>query len=381
MANTFTDLANDAFRAADQVGRELVGAIPAVTINTDAALKVAKGDTVRSHVTQSQTVNTSYAPSMTIPQGDDQTVDSKTMTVDSYASVRIPYTGEDRKHLDNGPGWSSVYGDQIKQAMRSITNKIEQDLLSHIYKNAGNAVGTSGTTPFGSNFNLIADAWKLMVDRGAPDDGQTTLVMDTAAAVKLMQLAALYQVNTSGSDELLRQGVLLDLYGIKLRKSAQVALHTEGTNSGYLVDLGAGYGVGSKTIHVDTGTGTLVAGDIVTFGGDTERYVVGTGFAGDGDGDIVLNSGLIEAIADDEAVATQDAYRANVAFHRNAVELCVRGVSGKDAAVEQLTVADPHSGLVYEIRLYDGYQKQMIEVGCLYGYKVWKPDFVTIVQG
>jgi hypothetical protein len=381
MANSFTDLANDAFRAADLVGRELVGAIPAVTVNTSAALSVAKGDYVRSHVTRSQTVNTSYAPAMTIPEGTDQTVDSKTMTINSYASVQIPYTKEDVKHLNNGAGWASVYGDQIKQAMRSITNKIEADLLLDIYKNAGNATGTSGTTPFASNFNVIADIWKLMADRGCPDDGLTSLVMDTAAAVKMMQLAALYQVNTSGSNELLRQGELLDLYGIKLRKSAQVALHTEGTNANYLTDLLAGYSVGDKTIHVDTGTGTLVAGDIVTFGGDTEKYVIGTGFAGDGDGDIVLNSGLTEAIADGEAVATENAYRANVAFHRDAVELCVRGVAGDDAAKERVTIYDPHSGLGFELRLYEGYQKMMIEIGCLYGYKVWKPDFVTILQG
>lgn len=384
MANVFTDLAADIYKSADIVGRELVGAVPAVIINSDAGQKAAKGDTIRSHVTREATLNTSYAPSMTIPEGTDQTVDNKTMIVDSYASVQIPYTGEDIKHLNNGSGFETVYGQQIQQAMRKIVNKIELDLLLALKNGAGNAVGTSGTTPFGSNFDLIADARKLLVDRGMPWDGAVSLVMDTAAGANLRKLSSLYKVNESGGNALLRQGVLLDLYGCMLRESGQVAYHTEGTNASYLTDLLAGYAVGDKTIHVDTGTGTLLAGDIVTFAADTERYVIGTGFAGDGDGDIILNSGLIEAIADGEAVATQNSYRANIMLHRGAAELAMRPVAvpfGGDAAVDRMTVQDPFSGLVFELALYKGYQKAMIEVGCLYGNKVWKPDFICTVQG
>lgn len=384
MANVLTDLAADIYKAADIVGRELVGAIPAVTINSDASQRVAKGDTIRAAFTREPTLNTSFAPSMTIPEGDDQTVDNKTMTVDSYAAVRIPYTGEDIAHLNNGVGFETVYGDQVVQAMRKIVNKLEQDFCLALKNGSGNAVGTSGTTPFGSDFALIADARKLLVDRGMPWDGAVSLVMNTAAGNNLRKLSALYKVNESGGNELLRQGVLLDIYGCMLRESAQIANHTEGTNSGYLVDLLAGYAVGDKTIHVDTGTGTLLAGDIVTFGGDTERYVIGTGFAGDGDGDIVLNAGLIEAIADGEAVATQNAYAGNIMLHRGAAEFAMRPVKqpmGGDAAVDRMTVRDPWSGLLFDIAVYKGYQKAMIEIGCLYGYKVWKPEFVCTVQG
>ena len=98
MSNTLTDLAADLYKAADVVGRELVGLIPSVTVNAGAE-QAAKGDNVRSHFTRTPTVNSSFAPSMTVPEGTDQIVDNKVLQLNQYASVQIPWTGEDIKHV------------------------------------------------------------------------------------------------------------------------------------------------------------------------------------------------------------------------------------------------------------------------------------------
>ena len=52
--------------------------IPSVTVNTGIE-RVAVGQTVRSHFTRAATVG-NMTPAMTIPEGTDQTVDTKTMT-------------------------------------------------------------------------------------------------------------------------------------------------------------------------------------------------------------------------------------------------------------------------------------------------------------
>lgn len=381
MANTLTNLAADIYKAADMVGRELVGFASSATINAGIE-RAAKGDTVRAAFTRPQTVNTSYAPSMTIPEGADQTVDNKTVTLDSYASVQIPWTGEEQKHLNNGPGFETVYGDQIKQALRTIVNKVELAGWTEAYKNASRAYGTAGTTPFASNFNELPHLRKILADNGMPFDGQVSVVMDTAAGAALRSLAQLQKANEAGGSELLRQGTLLDLQGFMLKESGQIGTHTKGTGSGYLVNNASGEAVGQTTITVDTGTGTIVAGDIVTFAGTTHKYVVNTALAS---GDLVIGTpGLLVAEADNDAVTVGANYTPNVAFHRKALELAIRPPQmpeGGDAADDVMIVQDPHSGLVFEVASYKGYMKRMIEVRCLYAWKAWKPDAIALLIG
>jgi hypothetical protein len=384
MANVLTDLAADIYKAADVVGRELVGFIPSVTINAGSE-RAAQNDTVRSHFTRASTVNTSYSPAMTIPEGDDQTVDNKTLTINKAANVQIPWTGEDIRHVNNGSGFETIYGDQIAQAMRGIVNAIEVEVATEAYTNASRAVGTAGTNPFASNFDIMADARKVLEDNGCPIDGRLTMVGNTAATAALRKLATLQKANEQGTDALVRRGELLDLQGLMIKGSAGVQSHTKGAGVGY--DLNGAAAVGATTITLDGGTVNttgIKAGDVVTFAGDSTKYVVGTGLTAVS-GDIVLNNpGLVAAVADTVEMTIGNTYTANVAFHQAAIELAARAPEqpfGGDAAVDRMTVQDPLSGLVFEIAVYKGYGKTMIDVTTLYGVKAWKPDFIVGVLG
>jgi hypothetical protein len=384
VANVLTDLAADIYKAADIVGREQVGFIPSVTINAGSE-RAAFGDTVRSHFTRKPTLNTSYTPSMTIPEGDDQTVDNKTMTIDQVANVQIPWTGEDIRHVNNGSGFETIYGDQIAQAMRTITNAIEAHVGTKVYQGASRAIGAAGTTPFGSNFDVVAEARQVLVDNGAPMDGQVSMVLSTTAGTKLRNLAQLQKANEAGGDTLLRQGTLLDLQGIMLKESAGVASHVKGAGTGY--DAAGGEPIGETTIALDGGTVNttgIKAGDVVTFAGDSNNYIVGTGLTAT-TGNIVLNpTGLVETLADTVEMTIGDSFTANAVFHRAAVELVARAPEqpfGGDAAVDRMTVQDPFSGLIYEIAVYKGYGKTMIDVTTFYAAKVWKGDFAAVLMG
>lgn len=382
MANTLTSLAADIYKAADIVGRELVGLVPSVTINGGAE-RAAKGDTVRSAFTRAQTVNTTFAPAMTIPEGTDQVIDNKTMTLNKYASVQIPWTGEEQKHVANGIGYETVYGDQIAQAYRTIANKIELDLWAEIRVNGSRAFGTAGTTPFASGISELPQLRKILADNGMPFDGQVSAVMDTTAGANLRSLTQLQKVNESGTQSLLRQGVLGELQGFMLKESGQIGVVTKGTGSGYTTSA-AGFAVGTTSVPIITGTGTVLAGDVVTFAGDTNKYVVATGVAAPGT--IVLAApGLRVAIAASATAMTiGNNYTANVALHRKSVELAIRPPAepqGGDAADDKMVVVDPWSGLAFEIASYKGYMKRMIDVRCLYDVKAWKPDAIALLLG
>jgi hypothetical protein len=379
MANVLTDLAADIYKAADVVGRELVGFIPSCTLNTSTD-GAAAGDKVRAAFTRSVT-GAELTPSMTIPEGTDQAIDNKYMTMGNPYGVTIPWTGEDMKHVNNGAGFETIYGDQIRQAMRAIVNYYEGLVAVEAYKNASRAYGTAGTTPFGSNFNEVADLRKILIDNGMPDDGQATLVINSAAGVKLRNLAQLQKANENGTDQMLRRGTLLDLQGLMIKESAQVKVHTAGAASGRLVNNASGYAIGSTSIAFDTGSGAFNAGDVVTFASDTNKYVVGATAATP----LLLNgSGLVAAVADNAAINLGASYTANVAFHQAAIEFAMRAPAkpfGGDAAVDSIVVQDPMSGLVFEVSAYKGFQKAMFTVAAVGGVKAWKPEFIANLLG
>lgn len=381
MANVLTDLAADIYVAADTVGRELTGFSSSVIMNANGSDRVALNDTVRSHFTR-QATDVAISPSMTVPEGTDQTVDNKTLTIDTQRAVQIPWTGEDMRHVNNGSGFETIYGDQIAQAMRRLANKIEADIATEAYQNASRAVGTAGTTPFGSNFNLVAQTRQILVDNGTPMDGQSTLVINTLAGTNLRNLAQLQKANEAGGDRLLRQGTLLDLQGLMLKESAGVQDHTQGTGSSYQTNS-ASLAVGDTVIPADTGTGTIVAGDVVTFAADSvNKYVVVEALSGGSF--TIAEPGLQVAIPDDNAITVGADYTGNVAFHRNSLELAMRAPAvpqGGDLADDSMIVQDPFSGLVFEIRSYKGYRKAMFEVAASWGTRMWKPDFAALVLG
>lgn len=386
MANVLDNLAADIYRAADIVGREAVGFIPSVTINSGVE-RVAYGATVRSFFTRAATVG-NLTPSMTIPEGTDQTVDNKTLTLSKQRGVPIPWTGEDVRLVSSGAGFETIYGDQIAQAMRAIVNEIEIDLATEAYTNASRAVGTAGTTPFASNLDLVADARQILFDNGMPvTDGRVSLVINSLAGTKLRKLAQLQKVNESGDTRLLRQGTLIDILGAMIKESAGVVSHTKGAGTGYDF-VTAGEAVGQTTLSVEGGTVNttgIKAGDVITHAGDSvNAYVVNTGTVATA-ADIVIGSpGLRIAGADANEITIGNSYTANVMLHQAAVELAVRAPAkpaGGDAAVDVMMVQDPHSGLVFEISVYKGFNKAMIYVAAVWGKKAWKPDGIAIVMG
>lgn len=385
MANVLTDLAADIYKAADTVGREKVGFIPSVTINANTE-QATKGQAVRSHFTRQATA-TNISPSMTIPEGTDQTVDTKQLTLTKERGVEIPWTGEDVKYVNNGAGFETIYGDQIAQAMRTLTNEIEADLAVEAATNASRAVGSAGTTPFASTHGVINEARQILVDNGMPvEDGRCSLVLNTLAGTNFRNLSNLYKVNEAGENTLLRQGRLTEISNIMIKESSQIAAHTKGAGAGY--DLNGAGALGDTTITLDGGTVNttgIKAGDVVTFAGDTvNKYVINTGLVATS-GDIIIGGpGLRAAVADTTEMTIGANFTPNVLLHQSAVELAIRAPAspiGGDAAVDVMLVQDPWSGIVFEISVYKGFKKAMIMVGAVWGVKAWKSDAIALVMG
>ena len=267
--------------------------------------------------------------------------------------------------------------------MRVITNQIEKFTALALKNGASRAVGTAGTTPFATDFKILPSLRKVLVDNGCPvEDGELALVLNSTAGANLRGLAQLNRVNEAGGDQMLRRGELLNLNGFSLKESAGIPQHVAGTGANY-VTSGTG-AIGDKSLTLATGTGTILAGDIVSVANsDGSLYVVNSPIAAPGVLGIAA-PGLTGATATAKAVTVGAGYTGNVGFHKSAVEIVMRPPAmppGGDIAVDRTTIFDAVSGLVFEVAEYKGRGMNLFEITTFYGAKVWKPEYVATLLG
>ena len=386
MANdiSLTGLTEILYQARDQVANEPTGFSQGVIVNGGSE-GVSAGGTVTSIRTTEPTLETSYTPAMTVPDSNDITTAVESLTLSSYAGASIPLKGEQFLQLANTVGTEQALKNLYAQSIRKIRNTIEAAIGTAAKNGASRAVGTAGTTPFASNFNTVNELRQILEDNGCPlDDGDLSLIISTGAGTNLRNLSQLTKANEAGSDATLRRGELLNIGGMSIRASAGVASHTKGTGASYLVNQ-TGLTNGSRAITTDTGSGTILAGDIITFASGTgsgHNYVVGSALASNV---VTLNyPGLRGNIADNNAITVGDSYTANVGFHKSAIELAMRPPAqplGGDQGEEIAVMVDEKTGLSFSARLYKGYGMNQIKIMCFYGIKVWKPEFVATLRG
>lgn len=376
MANTLTNLVPDLYEALDTVSRELVGLIPAVTLDSGVE-RAAVGQTIRSHVAPASTA-ADITPAQLPPDTGDQTIGNQNMTISKSRAVPVRWSGEEQRGVNSGAGYSSIIQNQFAQAMRTLTNEMEADLAG-LYASTSRAYGTAGTTPFGTagDYTDASQVLKILKDNGAPQS-DNQLVMDTTAGANFLGKQA--DANRQGADSILRQGVFLDVAGMSLRESAQILTPAIGTGSGFLIN--GTPAVGDTIIPVDTGTGTILAGDIITIAGDSNKYVVETALSG---GNVVIAApGLLVAPANNAAVTVVSAAARNMAFNRSAIVLATRAPARPeegDSAEDVMMITDPRSGISFEVSLYKEYRRVKYEIAASWGFKNFKPEHTALLLG
>jgi hypothetical protein len=383
MSTTLTNLIPDLYAAVDVVSRELVGMIPSVTLDPQVA-RAAINQSVRSPVAPAASA-TDITPGVTPPDDGNQTIGNVSLTITKARRVPIRWTGEQERQAASGVGVNSVRVNQIAQAFRTLANEVESDLAA-LHVGASRAAGTAATTPFGTagNFMDAANARKILADNGAPlSDLQ--LVLDTAAGANLRGVQS--RADIAADVSMMRQGVLLDHSGFMIRESGQIRTFTKGTGASATTNT-AGYAVGATVITLaSAGTGTILAGDVITFAGDTNQYVVASGDADvSGGGTVTLAApGLRRALAASAiAITVVGTSARSMAFPRSAIVLATRLPSlpeAGDSAMDRTTIVDPRSGLAFEVAMYPQYRQMQWEVSLAWGCGVAKAEHLALLLG
>ena len=383
MANTLTNLIPNVYAALDVVSRELVGAVPGVSRDAKAD-RLATGQTLRSHIAPAQSTST-YTPSMAIPAAVDKVIGNADLTLSKNKYSAFSWTGEEEYAVDQGSGFLSIQQDQIAQAFRVLVNEMEADVVSALTLGASRATGAAGTVPFVSTIGASAQARKLLDDNGAPTSGRS-LVINTSAGANLRTLGQLTKANEAGTSMGLRDGELLNLNGFSVRESAQITTPAVGTSANAVAATG-GIALGATDIVLKAaGTGTIVAGDVITFAGDADnQYVVTVGAAAvSGETISIAAPGIRKAMTGEQAITIVAAGPRNLAFTSNSLVLATRlpvFPSQGDLAIDNEVITDPRTGISFDLRVYPGDGMVLYRIHALWGMKVVKPEHCAILLG
>lgn len=372
MAHELDEVIPVFYEALNKVNAEPVGMIPATVISARAS-GVSKGQEVKVPIT---------------PMGDNEDIKSgvtPTADVDDIETVKVTiqkirrgkpivWDGESENAVSGSGMLDPIQVEQFAQRIRGLRNEMEADaateaVISSI--NAGNYFGTPGTNPFANDTKALTAALQKLEDNGAPL-GELQAVLNTTSGRNLRDIEHLQKVNESGTNDLLRRGILGELFGFTVRESAGMR-HVSGTASGYLVNGGGS--IGATQITIDTGTGTFKENDIVKFGSDDTLYVVAEDVASGGT-TLKLKSALKADVADNAAV-TVVSYAPNACFARGSIIMASRVPfvpSRGDNALDRQIITDPLTGIPFELAVWGAEYQTTITIGTAWGFKNIKTE-------
>lgn len=383
MANTITAVLPAIYAGLREVSRELVGFIPNVQRNITVE-RAAVGQVVSVPIVPAATGG-NVTPGSVPPDDGDQVISNMSITIDKSKYSPVRWNGEEQLALGpDGIMYNMLLADQFSESIRWLVNQVEVDVATRAVTAASRAYGTAGTTPFGTAGDLtdFAGPNRILDQNGAPQSGRFMVVNSDSRFNLEGKQSVLFKANEAGTDGLLRRRELTMVQGYGLGFSAGLTAVTKGTGTGFLVNNGAGYSVGATAITVDTGTGTILAGDVITFAGDANKYVVKTALAANVV--TIQEPGLRQAVADNTAITVGNSYAPNVAFTRDALVLAARAPAlptEGDSAADRMTITDPISGLNFEVSLYREYRRARYEVAMAWGSGAPNPKNIALLQG
>ena len=381
MANTLTGIIPTLYEALNTVSREMVGFIPAVRRDSNAE-RAAVDQVVRVPLGEAGALE-DVTPGVSPANSGDTTVGYTDVKITKSKAAPVRWNGEEQRAVGTNGTYNQVLADQFTDAMRKLVNAVEVDLSTAAKVGASRAYGVAADVPFKTAGDLsdFAGIAQILDVNGAPVVDRQLVLGSSAMANLRGKQSVLFKVNEAGTNDMLRNGMTDRVQNFALRYSGGIATHTNGTGASYVAD--GAHAAGIAGVKVKTGTGTVLAGDVVTFASDANKYVVGTGIAAAGT--LQLNKpGLLAALSNAGPMTIGANYVPNAAFARNAIVLVARAPAvpiGGDSADDAMTITDPVTGMTFEVRVYRQYRQVKYEVCLAWGCAVVKPEHVALLIG
>lgn len=347
---------------------------PRLLTSEYSALSANKGQKISVPMTPTMVVG-DVTPGVTPPTPGDMTPAAVDVEMANWKYVTFQLSDKDKFDVRDG-NMPKV----LSKAMATLVDAIDVSILTAGSEGAGAATGTAQTTPFSSAI-LAVQANKIL-NRNKIDKDSRHVMFDADAEANLLALPEFANSQFTGDYQAMTNGT----YDGNRRVGSQwwhnqnIPSHTKGVGTGYVVN--GALSAGDTAIVVDTGTGALVAGDVITFAADTSnKYVVAAAHAG-GAGTVTINSpGLVVDIPDNNAITVANSHVSNLAFSSDSIAFASRPLPASDANAMTDTLVDDVSGLSVRLETMRGWMQDLWVVSALWGVKAVRSEGIVKILG
>lgn len=313
-----------------------------------------------------------------VPPDDTGVVPTKvSIALDQWWEA--PFFLSDKDMLEAMNGFIPM---QASEAIKSLANKVDALLIAKAEASFYYYAGVAGTTPFATDLSEFLTADAFLNDALAPNDNRFMAISSKAKA-NAMGLRAFQDVSFRGDNAGIIRGEIGEKLGAFWFMDQNLTRHTSGTwtNAGTTTGTNA---AGQKTVNLTGGTGSIVAGDKVTFSGaDTQTYVVDSATGTAPTTAIVVSPALITAKSSTETVTVKASHRQNFLFHRDALALASRPFAGADPMGIGFyrSAVDPVSGLALRLEVTRQHKRTRWSYDILCGVGSPRPQFGAVIAG
>lgn len=343
-----------------------------------------RGDTINV------TYPTNYVAKAVTPgaapvEGDSAAPSKVPMVLEEHWDVSTNITDKQLGEIQQG-----VFGSEQDAMVVALVEKVNASIYNEAIR-FYNVAGAAGTNPFATNEDPLLAAIQLLDESRCPASGRVG-VLTPAAKAKALKIDNITRYDARGEGAAKITGVLGNAYGVDLMMDQLVHTHTSTAltagnatvNGAHAVGAGSTDGgrTGTVSIAKATNAAPLVKGDVITFAGDTQSYVVLANVTlAVGNTTVQIAPALTTAKAGSELMTLVATHKAMPVMHRDAISFAsrpLRALSGI-GFIESLT--DPQTGLAITVELQRQHYQSKLAVSCLWGVKSFRPEFGVRLLG
>lgn len=320
------------------------------------------------------------APANVPPTTADSTPTSVAIPMDQWWEAPFYLTDKDVLQCMDG-----TIPMEASEAIKAIANKVDIYLLG-LYIDLYGWYGTAGTTPFADGTTKDATGARKILHKQLAPPQDRRVVLDPDAEANALNIRAFQDASWSGDVEAILNGNLNRKLGFQWFMDQNVFTHTAGTiTTGLIAKASTAVAVGLKTLLATTAASTgacaLKKGDIISFAGDTQTYVLtanATQASAATDVTLAFEPGLAVAKVGSEAITVKATHVINMAFHRDCFAFASRPLldidaNGLGAILE--SVVDPVSGLTLRLEVRREHKRTRFSYDMLWGGATVRREF------